>query len=91
LLKASCVDAFTFKPGRPLRNPLGVFTVFIIMRTKGVRSLRELIKLLDVDTRLRKLCLIKAVGAGYPKVVLSSFIRKDEEDNLNGILEKKIV
>jgi hypothetical protein len=29
------------------------------MKMKGVRSLREMTKLLDIDPRLRKLCLIK--------------------------------
>jgi len=63
-------------PGRPPRNPLGVFRAFIIMRMKGVRSLREMTRLLNADPRLRKLCLIKTGEAGYPRSVLSRFIRK---------------
>jgi len=77
--------------GRPPRNPLGVFRVFIVMRMKGVRSLREMTRLLDVDTRLRKLCLIKEDEKGYPRSVLSRFIRKVGEDSLKRIIEEKVV
>ena len=76
-------------PGRPPRNPLGVFRAFIVMRMKGVRSLREMTRLLDTDIRLRKLCLIKPGEAGYPRSVLSRFIHKVGEDNLTRIIEEK--
>ena len=58
---------------------------------KGVRSLREMTRLLDVDPRLRKLCLIKTDEAAYPRSVLSRFIRKVGEDNLTRIIEEKVV
>jgi transposase len=58
---------------------------------KGIRSLREMTRLLDVDTRLRKLCLIKEGEKGYPRSVLSRFIRKVGEDNLTRIIEEKVV
>jgi transposase len=77
--------------GRPPRNPLGLFRTFIVMRMKGVRSLREMTRLLDVDLRLRKLCLIKTGEAAYPRSVLSRFIRKVGEDNLTRIIEEKVV
>jgi hypothetical protein len=48
-------------------------------------------RLLDVDIRLRKLCLIKEDEAGYPRSVLSRFIRKVGEDNLTRIIEEKVV
>jgi len=78
-------------PGRPPRNPLGVFRTFIVMRMRGVRSLREMTRLLDTDLRLRRLCLIKSGEAGYPRSVLSRFIRKVGEDNLTRIIEEKVV
>jgi len=78
-------------PGRPPRNPSGVFRVFIVMRMKGVRSLGEMTRLLDADPRLRKLCLIKTGEAGYPRSVLSRFIRKVGEDKLAKIVEEKAV
>jgi len=57
---------------------------------KGIRSLREMTRLLDTDLRLRKLCLIKPGEAGYPRSVLSRFIRKVGGDNLTRIIEEKV-
>jgi transposase len=48
-------------------------------------------RLLDTDIRLRKLCLIKTGETGYPRSVLSRFIRKVGEDNLTRIIEEKVV
>jgi transposase len=90
--KAALLRCFhTIGPGRPPRNPLGLFRTFIVMRMKGVRSLREMTRLLDTDIRLRRLCLIKTCEASYPRSVLSRFIRKVGEDNLTRIIEEKVV
>jgi hypothetical protein len=48
-------------------------------------------RLLDTDARLRKLCLIKDKEIGYPRSVLSRFSRKVGEDNLNRIIDEKVV
>ena len=61
------------------------------MRMKGVRSLREMSRLLDVDLRLRRLCLIKPGESGYPRSVLSRFIRRIGEDNLTRIIQEKVI
>jgi hypothetical protein len=58
---------------------------------KGVRSLREMTRLLDVDQRLRKICLLKPGEAAYSRSVLSRFTRKVGEDNINKIIDKKVV
>jgi len=58
---------------------------------KGVRSLKEMTRLLDTDQRLRKLCLIRAGEAAYPRSVLSRFIRRVGEENLTKIIEEKVV
>jgi hypothetical protein len=58
---------------------------------KGVRSLREMTRLLDTDPRLRKLCLIKPAEKGYPRSVLSRFIRKVGETRLINIIDEKVV
>jgi transposase len=58
---------------------------------KGVRSLREMTRLLDTDLRLRRLCLIKIGEVGYSRSVLSRFIRKVGEGNLTRIIEQKVV
>jgi hypothetical protein len=70
---------------------MGLFRTFIVMRMKGVRSLREMTRLLDADPRLRKLCLIKKDEKGYTRSVLSRFIRKVGEDTLNKIIEEKVI
>jgi hypothetical protein len=70
---------------------MGFFRTFIVMRMRGVRSLREITRLLDVDLRLRRLCLIKPGEAGYPRSVLRRFIRRVGEDNLTRIIEEKVV
>ena len=59
------------------------------MRVKGVRSLREMTRLLDADPRLRTLCLIKKREAAYPRSVLSKFIQKVGEGKLTRIIEKR--
>jgi hypothetical protein len=58
---------------------------------KGVRSLREMTRLLDTDPRLRKLCLLKHEDKGYPRSVLSRFARRVGEDKLNRIIDEKVV
>jgi hypothetical protein len=58
---------------------------------KGVRSLRELTRLLDSDLRLRRVCRIRPGEAGYPRSILSRFIRRVGEDNLTRIIEEKVV
>ena len=70
---------------------MGLFRTFIVMRMKGVRSLREMTRQIDTDQRLRKLCLIKPGEAGYPRSVLSRFIRKVGETRLINIIEEKVV
>jgi len=48
-------------------------------------------RLLNSDQRIRKLCLIKKGEKGYTRSVLSRFIRKVGEDNLNKIIEEKVI
>jgi hypothetical protein len=70
---------------------MGLFRTFIVMKMKGVRSLREMTRLLDADPRLRRLCLIKPAEKGYPRSVLSRFIRKIGENRLINIIDEKVV
>jgi hypothetical protein len=81
----------TSGPDRQPRNPLALFRTFIIMKMKGIRSLREMTRLLDADLRLRKLCLIKSGEKGYTRSVLSRFIRKVGETRLVKMIEEKVV
>ena len=81
----------TCGPGRPPRNPLGLFRAFIVMRMKGLRSLREMSRLLNVDSRFRKLCLIDEGEKGYPRSVLSRFTKRVGAERLKRIIDEKVV
>ncbi len=61
------------------------------MRMKEIRSLRELSRTLNVDQRLRKLCLIEDDEKGYPRSVLSRFTRLLGAERLRRILDEKVV
>jgi len=58
---------------------------------KAVRSLREMTRLLDVDQRLRRICLLKTSEEAYSRSVLTRFTRKVREDNLNKIIDEKVI
>jgi len=78
-------------PGRPPRNPLGLLRTFIVMRMKGIRSLREMARMLNTDPRLRRLCLIKKNEKGYPRTVLSRFTNRVGVEKLTSIIEEKVI
>jgi len=61
------------------------------MRLKGIRSLRELTRILDIDSRLRRLCLIKKDEGGYPRSVISRFTHRVGAETLRLIIEEKVI
>ena len=61
------------------------------MRLKGIRSLRELTRILDIDNRLRRLCLIKKNENGYPRSVISRFTHRVGAETLQLIIEEKVI
>ena len=61
------------------------------MRMKGIRSLRELARILDVDNRIRRLCLVKRDENGYPRSVLSRFTKRVGAETLRLIIEEKVI
>jgi hypothetical protein len=61
------------------------------MRMKAIRSLRELTRILDVDRRIRRLCLIKKDEGGYPRSVLSRFTHRVGAETLRLIIEEKVI
>jgi hypothetical protein len=61
------------------------------MRMKAIRSLRELARILDVDQRIRRLCLVKEDERGYPRSVLSRFTHLVGAEALRLIIEEKVV
>ena len=58
---------------------------------KGTRSLRELTRILGVDTCIRRLCLVKPSERGYTRSVLSRFTRRVGAERLQLIIEEKVV
>ena len=58
---------------------------------KEMRSLRELSRTLDVDQRLRRLCLIDDGERGYPRSVLSRFANLEGAERLRRIIDEKVV
>jgi len=58
---------------------------------KEIRSLRELSRTLDVDQRLRRLCLIEEGERGYPRSVLSRFTKLVGAERLRKIIDEKVV
>ena len=81
----------TSGPGRPPRSPIGLLRAFIVMRMKGIRSLRELARTLNVDPRLRRLCLIEDGKRSYPRSVLSRFTKLVGAERLRRIIDEKVV
>ena len=61
------------------------------MRMKEIRSLRELSRTLNVDQRLRKLCLIEDDERGYPRSVLSRFTRRVGAERLRRNIDEKVI
>jgi hypothetical protein len=61
------------------------------MRMKGTRSLREFTRILDVDRRLRRFCLIKTGEKGYTRSVISRFTTRVGAERLQLIIEEKMI
>jgi hypothetical protein len=61
------------------------------MRLKGIRSLRELTRILDVDQRIRRLCLIETDEGAYPRSVISRFTHRVGAETLQLIIEEKVI
>jgi hypothetical protein len=61
------------------------------MRMKAIRSLRELTRILDVDQRIRRLCLIKEDEGGYPRSVLSRFTHRVGAETLRLMIDEKVI
>jgi len=61
------------------------------MKMKAIRSLREMTRILNTDFRIRKLCLIKDNQRGYTRSVMSRFSKRVGQDNLNRIIDQKVI
>ena len=58
---------------------------------KGIRSLRELTRILDVDHRIRRLCLIRPSERGYSRSVISRLTKRVGAERLQLMIAEKAV
>ncbi|MBM4401152.1 MAG: transposase [Crenarchaeota archaeon] len=77
-------------PGRPPRNPLGIFKAHIIKRLRHIPSDRMLVRQMWKDPRLKKICDIEANQPPYGIAVLSRFRSKVGPERLARILDNTI-
>lgn len=77
-------------PGRPPRNPLGVFKAHLVKRLKHIPSDRMLVRQLWKDPRLKKICDIEANQQPYGIAVLSRFRSKVGPERLAKIIDEAV-
>ena len=74
-------------PGRPPRNPLGIFKALMVKRLRQIPSDRELYRRLWDDPDLRDVCDIEAEQKPYHPSQLTRFRRRVEPERLEKIME----
>ena len=77
-------------PGRPQRNPLGLFKAHLVRRLKHIPSDRMLVRQMWKDPRLKKICDIEANEPPYGIAVLSRFRTKVGPERLARIVDQTV-
>jgi len=77
-------------PGRPNRNPLGIFKAHIVKRVKHIPSDRMLVRQMWKDPRLKRICDIEDGEQPYGIAVLSRFRTKVGPERLARIIDQTI-
>jgi len=77
-------------PGRPPRNPLGLFKAHLVRRLKHIPSDRMLVRQMWKDPRLKKICDIEADEPPYGIAVLSRFRSKVGPERLARIVDQTV-
>ena len=77
-------------PGRPPRNPLGIFKAYLVKRLKHIPSDRMLVRQMWKDPRLKKICDIEAKEPPYGIAVLSRFRSKVGPERLSRIVGQTV-
>jgi transposase len=80
----------TGSPGRPQRNPLGIFKAHIVKRLKHIPSDRMLVRQMWKDPRLKKICDIEANEPPYGIAVLSRFRTKVGPQRLSKAVDQTV-
>lgn len=77
-------------PGRPHRNPLGIFKAHIVKRLRHIPSDRMLVRQMWKDPRLKKICDIEANQQPYGIAVLSRFRSKVGPERLARVMDQTV-
>jgi transposase len=77
-------------PGRPPRNPLGIFKAQIVKRLKHIPSDRMLVRQMWKDSRLKKICDIETDQPPYGIAVLSRFRSRVGPERLSRIVDQAV-
>jgi IS5 family transposase len=77
-------------PGRPPKNPLGIFKAHLVKRMKHIPSDRMLVRQMWKDPRLKKICDIEADQPPYGIAVLSRFRTKVGQQRLAKVVDQTI-
>lgn len=77
-------------PGRPPRNPLGIFKAHLVKRLKHIPSDRMLVRQMWKDPRLKKICDLEADQQPYGIAVLSRFRSKVGPERLARIIDQAV-
>ena len=77
-------------PGRPQRNPLGLFKAHLVRRLKHIPSDRMLVRQMWKDPRLKKICDIEANEPPYGIAVLSRFRSKVGPERIARIVDQAV-
>ena len=78
----------TSGPGRPPRNPLGIFKALMVKKLRQIPSDRDLYRRLWNDPQLREICDIEDHEKPYHPSQLTRFRRKVGSDRLEGIVKR---
>src|SRR3990170_8834071 len=77
-------------PGRPPRNPLGIFKAHLLRRLRNIPSDRMLVRQMWKDPRLKKICDIEEDEPPYGIAVLSRFRKRVGPERLMRIVDHTI-
>ena len=75
-------------PGRPPRNPLGIFKALIVKRLRRIRSDRELYRRLWNDEALREICDIEEREKPYYPSQLTRFRNRVGPERLEAVMNQ---
>src|SRR3989337_3806264 len=77
-------------PGRPQRNPLGLFKAHLLRRLRHIPSDRMLVRQMWKDPRLKKICDIETDEPPFGIAVLSRFRTKVGPERLARIVDQAV-